>query len=82
MPLRESSKARRLRRCISVGSDIWISLAWLVGILVVGYAFATASVARSAEAELCSRQGPSARNDSACFPRGEAGGVVIIRIPS
>jgi hypothetical protein len=50
MPLRESSKARRLRRYISVGSDIWISLAWLVGILVVGYAFAIASVARSAEA--------------------------------
>ena len=25
-----------------VGSDIWIALAWLVGILVVAYAFAVA----------------------------------------
>jgi ABC-2 type transport system permease protein len=29
-----------------VGSDIWIALAWLVGILVVAYAFAVASYRR------------------------------------
>ena len=29
-----------------VGSNIWIALAWLVGILVVAYAFAVASYRR------------------------------------
>ena len=29
-----------------VGSDIWIALAWLVGILVVAYAFANGSYRR------------------------------------
>jgi ABC-2 type transport system permease protein len=29
-----------------VGSDIWIALAWLVGILVIAYAFAIAIYSR------------------------------------
>jgi ABC-2 type transport system permease protein len=33
-----------------VGGDIWIALAWLVGILVVAYGFAIASYRRKVTA--------------------------------